>query len=139
MITDAEITPGLVLHLDPDTLAAQGATCTCTVGQRVQGGHFFLCLEVEGELAVWVPLYSNDGVGRSQLSANGRSGHRKWTTGTFYWYHGQVWRAPHPAVVAAADAGGDMSRAGSRNKLAQASLPKLTNDANSQDNASGKV
>lgn len=125
MITEAELIPGLVMHLDPDTLLAQGGTYSCSDDQRVRGGHFFLCLSVQGSLGCWLPLYSNPGVGRTQLTADGRSGHPKWTSGTFYWHQDQVWTAMYSAVVAAAAAGRDMSRAGSRNELDKLHLPPL--------------
>ena len=122
-MTEAEIVPGIVLHLDPDTLSDRGGTYTCTDAQRVQGGHFFICLSVDDGAGKWLPLYSNPGVGRDELTVNGRTGHPKWTKGTFYWHRDQVWTAPSVAVVAAASDGGDMSRPGSRNQLDESHLP----------------
>jgi hypothetical protein len=125
MVTEGEVGVGLVLHLDPDTLAANGGSYTCPDEQRVQGGHFFLCLAVDDSSGQWLPLYSNSGVGREPLGEDGRSGHSKWSEGTFYWHRDQVWSAPHAAVVAAASAGGDMSRSGSRNRLDELQIPSI--------------
>jgi hypothetical protein len=125
MLTATEVEAGLVLHLDPDVLEQRGGTYTCGSDLRVQEGHFFVCLSVSGGAGVWLPLYSKSGVGRQPLAATGRSGHAKWTKGTFFWHTDQVWTAPHDAVVAAAKAGGDMSRSGSRNLLAPQALPRL--------------
>lgn len=123
MITEAELEPGLVLHLDPDELLAQGATFTCSESKRVRGGHFFLCLSVEENAGRWLPLYSNMGIGRQALEQTSRTGHPKWTNATCYWHGGQVWNAPHSAVVVAAIAGDDKSTPGSRNRLAVSDLP----------------
>ncbi len=125
MTTEAEIAAGLVLHLDPDTLANRGGSYTCKDEQRAQGGHFFLCLSVDAGSSRWLPLYSNPGDGRAQVAANGRTGHQKWTGGTWYWHRDQVWTAPHAAVVAADVAGVDMSSRGSRNLLDESNLPSL--------------
>lgn len=125
MLNEAEIIPGLVLHLDPDTLENEGGTYTCTKSLRVQHGHFFLCLSATDTTGRWLPLYSEDGDGREKLGPDGRSGHSKWTKGTTYWHPAQVWTASHAAVVAAATDGGDMSRAGSRNTLDVSKLPKI--------------
>jgi hypothetical protein len=70
-------------------------------------------------------MYSESGPGRSPVSNNGRSGHPKWTTGTYFYHAEQVWEASPAAVIAAAEAGHDMSRPGSRNRLAAANLPQL--------------
>jgi len=108
----AEIKMGLVLHLDRSAIAAHGGVPSCKPELAVQGGHFFVCVSTAGGSGRWLPLYSNGGEGRERLEVSGRSGHRKWTTGVFYWHRDQVWAAPHAAVVAAATAGGDRSRPG---------------------------
>ncbi len=45
-LTD-EIAAGLVLHLDPDALGAEGSTFTGSTAARVVGPHFFLCVDVD--------------------------------------------------------------------------------------------
>lgn len=125
MLSESEITSGLVLHLDPDELMSRGGTYTCADALRVQGGHFFACLSVAGGIGRWLPLYSKPGFGRQELSVIGRKGHAKWTGGTFFWHQDQVWSATNAAVVPAAAAGRDMSRKGARNTIAVAELPEL--------------
>lgn len=122
-LNESDIQPGLVLHLDPDALESQGGTYTCDSSARVFGGHFFLCLAAGTARSVWLPLYSNSGMGRTGLTTNGRIGHPKWTKGTFYWHRDQIWKVPNAAVVAAAAAGGDMSQPGNRNSLDASLLP----------------
>jgi hypothetical protein len=120
-----EIKPGLVLHLDPETLEREGGTYACDASRRVQEGHFFLCLSTLKEVGWWLPLFSEPGDGRTKLSRDGRSGHEKWTTGECYWHKDQVWSAPHKAVIAAAIAGADQSSLALRNRLAGRALPKV--------------
>ncbi len=120
-----EIRPGIVLHLDPETLLAQGAIYSCDDDRRVIGCHFFLCIEVTGECGRWLPLYSRDGFGRVRLSQLGRSGHSKWVTSECHFHEDQVWRATHQAVVAAARVGHDFSEPGRRNRIAVESLPDV--------------
>jgi len=125
MITPAEITSGLVLHLDPDVLEQRGGTYECPPSFRVQNGHFFLCLDATKTEGRWLPLYTKDGKGRVEISRIGRTGHEKWTGGTFFYHEDQVWTAPHGAVVASADAGTDLSRKGQRNLLTKTRIPAI--------------
>lgn len=125
MVTEDEIGMELVLVLNPAVLEANGATCGCAASLRVQGDHFFLCLEADDLIGCWLPMYSKDALQRVTISTSGRTGHTKWVNGTFHYHPAQVWRAPHTAVVAAAKAARDMSRAGSRNKIHEDYIPKL--------------
>lgn len=121
-----EIAPGLVLHLDPDELEKHGGTYACAKHLRVRGGHFFLCLSVQGTAGRWAPMYSDDPrKERLAVSSEGRSGHWKWRDGTFYCHHSQIWLASHMAVELAAKAGGDRSMPGGRNVLDPNRLPAL--------------
>jgi hypothetical protein len=117
-----DIAAGLALHLDPDELERLGGTYTCAKPFRVQGGHFFLCLDDDGSVGRWLPLYSQAGTGRVALTG-ARSGHPKWTGGTFHYQAGQVWTAAHAAIAGAAAAGQDKSTPGSRNLLDSAAMP----------------
>lgn len=118
-----EITPGLVLHLEPSVLVAGGATCTCTEDRRVRGPHWFVCVEINGESGRWWPIYSRNGVGRVVLTSRGRSGHPKWTSSECYYHTGQVWSAPHRVIVAAALVGHDLSTKDCRNRISLSLLP----------------
>jgi len=125
MISEDEIQPGLVLHLNPDELQRLGGTFTGPQDKRVKSGHFFLCLKRTDDTGVWVPLFFNPGSGRQPVSSAGRSGHPKWTEGTFHWHEYQIWTAPHSGVIEAAEAGGDLSTPGARNSLAIEQLPDV--------------
>jgi len=43
-----EVTPGLVLHMAPHILEVEGAKFFPPDERRVEGGHFFLCVAVDG-------------------------------------------------------------------------------------------
>ena len=118
-----EIGPGLLLHLDPDTLESGGGTYTCEPSRRVRGPHFFLCIAATATGARWLPLYSEAGVGRTEIPQAGRTGHPKWTNGTFFYHRAQVWSAGPSAVAAAAAAASDLSQPGQRNRLASTCIP----------------
>lgn len=120
-----ELAPGLVVHLDPEELLVQGATHTVDEAHRVQGQHFFLCVEVQDDTCRLVPLFTNDNPGRLPLSTEGRSGHEKWANGTFHYYPNQVWSATRGSVVAAAAKAHDKSRSGFRNALSAEFLPEV--------------
>ena len=98
----ADICVGMVLHLDPDRLEAEGGTYTCDAAAKVVGQHFFVCLEAGASVTRWLPLYTNPGPGREQLSHAGSSGHPKWINGAHYYHPAQVWVASRQAVANAA-------------------------------------
>ena len=120
-----EIAPGLVLHLDPDTLLEHEATVTGRPECRVQGRHSFLCVEVTGDDSQWCPLFSRPGPNRVELPRSGRRGHRAWVEGTSHLHPSQVWTVSTDAVVAAAKNGGDKSTPRQRNWLDENDLPDL--------------
>lgn len=117
-----EIKDGLVLHLDPDELEAEGGACTDIESFRVQGTHFFLCIAANERSGNWVPLFSVAGPMRNLVPNEEKAGHPRWCESTTYFHRKQVWQAPHSAVVAAAIAGGDLSRPGERNTLTEAGV-----------------
>jgi hypothetical protein len=81
-VSDSEISRGLVLHLDPDALVAAGATFSCPEALRVQGSHFFVCVDAgDAETTRWVPLYTKSGPERVAIDTAGSSGHPKVTEG----------------------------------------------------------
>jgi len=122
MIAAHEITDGLVLRLDPDEFEAEGGVCTGAESARVQGPHFFLCIASDEKAGNWVPLSSVAGSLRALVPNEEKAGHPGWCESTTYFHIKQVWQAPHPAVVAAAIAGGDLSRPGQRNTLTEAGV-----------------
>jgi hypothetical protein len=122
-----EIAPGLVLHLDPNVLEAQGSTFTGATATRVRGPHFFICVGLDDTAGAgtWVPLFSEQGVGRVAIDKTTAYGHPKWKGGDSYCHPAQVWTATHAAVAAAAQAGGDLSKPNSRNGMAPNALPVI--------------
>ncbi len=122
MIETHEIKDGLVLFLDPDELEASGGRCTDTGAVRVQRPHFFVCIASNEQSGNWVPLFSVAGPLRDLLPNEEKAGHPKWCESTTYFHCKQVWQAPHSAVVAAAIAGGDLSRPDNRNTLTEAGV-----------------
>ena len=118
-----ELAPGYVLHLDPDELEKNGGSFNCSVEARVVGAHFFLCVSQVNNGFVLLPLFTSASPGRVAVSRNGRTGHEKWTNGTFHFHPGQVWSASSNGVAAAAHRGKDQSKTGNRNCLAHEHLP----------------
>ncbi|MBI2724917.1 MAG: hypothetical protein HYX42_01575 [Polaromonas sp.] len=125
MVQEDDIGMELVLLLRPDVLESAGGQYTCQKSFRVKGDHFFLCYEADDEIGNWLPLYSNPGFGRIAVSTQGRRGHPKWVEGVFYYDPKQIWTAKHSAVVAAANAAGDLSRAGNRNTIGEEHFPPV--------------
>lgn len=121
----SEIAPGLALHLDPDRLLAEGATFTGDPVFRVQGQHFFVCIEAGGGSSRWAPLFTNANTGRVLLPHEGRAGHPKWVKGVFHLHPGQIWTASPDAVANAAARAHDKSRKGTRNTMDPTRIPKL--------------
>ena len=119
-----DLGPGIVLHLDPDELERLGGRYTGGEVFRVQGGHFFLCLDDDGSVGHWLPLFSKPGTGRFLLTGQ-RHGHIKWTGVMAYYHPGQVWIASHDAIVGAAESGRDRSTPAARNRLDVVDLPRL--------------
>ena len=120
-----DLASGIVLHLDPITLEANGGGTSVAPAIKVQAHHFFVCLGRLDQGWRLLPCYSDDGPGRISVDASLKSGHPKWTTGTTYFHPAQVWVASATAIEAAALAGTDRSRPGRRNWLDVASMPGL--------------
>ena len=121
----AEISVGLALHLDPDTLENEGGKYTCAPHLRVTDQHFFVCVSVNGDLSRWVPLYTEAGLGRTEITTAEKQGHPKWAAGSGYWHKDQIWEASSNAVYLAAGRAHDKSRKGSRNTVKAASVPNV--------------
>ena len=123
MISENEIDAEIMLTLDPAILEQHGGYATCARNLWVSGRHSFLCVEADDEIGRWLPLYSNSGIGRSELSKDGRIGHQFWTDRKLYYHPQQVWYAKHSAVVAAAM--GDLSTPATRNTASTSSMPNV--------------
>lgn len=112
-----EITVGTVLVLCPKTMLTKGGVVTGPPETWVVAPHFFIAIGADKKRCRMLPLYSNDGVGREQIPTAGRTGHIKWTSGTWHYHPVQVWTASRHTIALAAKAGGDLSTAGARNLL----------------------
>lgn len=66
-VDPSEIVPGLVLHLDPAVLEAEGAEYHPGGGPRARGDHYFLCVIAEASEGFWVPLSSKPGENRVRI------------------------------------------------------------------------
>ena len=124
-----DISPGLVLHLDPAVLAQHGATPSHAAARVASGSHFFLCYAADTDRSWWTPLYTKKSTTRIELSRWGRTGHEKWTSARLEYDPAQHWVATLDAINSAAIAGRDRSRAGARNRVAVDQLPTLPHDA----------
>ncbi|MBO9687083.1 MAG: hypothetical protein J7598_10745 [Mitsuaria chitosanitabida] len=121
----SELSVGMVVHLCPKTLRGKGAKPNGPSEQWVQGNHFFICVAAGPKKCSLLPLFSNSSAERKALSTEGRTGHEKWTHGTFHFYPWQTWTASRDTISQAARAGGDLSRTGSRNLLDPTVVPTL--------------
>ena len=128
-ITAADITAGLVVHLDPSTLLQHAATPSPAAARVVIGAHFFLCYAADPDRSWWTPLYTKRSKKRIELSRWGRSGHEKFTGERFEYDPEQTWVATPEAIMLAARAGRDRSRIGLRNRVAVDQLPTLAHEA----------
>lgn len=123
--SENELAPGLVLHLCPSWMLAKGGKVTCSPELIVRGHHFFLVLEVGPKRCKLVPMYTEGGPGRIEISPIGRVGHPKWTEGVCHYHPDQVWNVSKAVVVMAAKVASDQSLPGSRNMLAVGHVPKV--------------
>lgn len=114
-LTSAEVLPGLVLHMAPSILDAEGAEFFPPDECRVEGDHFFLCVAVEAEHSYWVPLSSKVYPGRVLITGAQKFGQASWIGKKTYAVANRFCRAHFPAVIAACAAADDKTRKGDRN------------------------
>ena len=120
-----ELSVGMMVTLCPKTLLGLGGKPSGPADRWVVGNHFFICLEAGDKRCRMLPLYSHDGPGRDSLSTDGRTGHPKWTEGTFFFHPVQTWVASRVSIARAAAVAGDLTRSGTRNMLAEELLPQI--------------
>ena len=106
-MTETEIAPRLVKHLNPDVLEQHGGKYTCPPKHRVRRPGYFIILSVSAQVARLLPVGSQPGIDRVLLRPSDRAGDAQWKLPDAYWHPGQVWTASLTAVVAAAKAGND--------------------------------
>lgn len=121
----AEIAVGTVVVLCPRTLLTLGAKVSGPPERWVVDHHFFLVVDADQKRCRLLPLYSNEGPGRSQIADDGRFGHEKWTVGTWHYHPIQTWVASRQTIARAAEKAGDLSTKGKRNLLDPKLIPQI--------------
>jgi hypothetical protein len=116
--------PGLVLQLDPGTLATYGALAAIPAGVELSAQQYFVCIAADAREAYWVPLFPGPGPGRKGIAAEAKSGYAQWTRHSSFYEPGCVIRVGHKGAQRAADAAYDRSSPKSPNRMAPAQLPQ---------------
>lgn len=115
--------PGLVLQLDPQTLAAEGASFTGNDEVEYSALAYFVCIASNPKDALWVPLFAGPGPTRKGISAAAKSGHSRWIRYSSFYDNGHLCRIAHKAAQLAAVAANDDSSPKSPNRMQAADLP----------------
>jgi hypothetical protein len=106
-VTEEEVKPGLVVHLDTAELRQLGGSSTNAElsnkqDRAVTDPHYFLVLEKLNEYCLAVPLFSGSAPGNSRLNESLKSGlSDKWFGEKSYFSRWQHWRIPISCVAAA--------------------------------------
>lgn len=113
-VSDQEVVPGLVVHLDTAVLRAMGGAQTNAelrgeIDRAVMGAQDFLVVGVDQPAArcTAVPLFAKSAVGNQPLEAGKKTGgDASWTASETYFSRWQHWRIPvaHIAAASAAEA-----------------------------------
>ncbi len=115
--------PGLVLRLDPLTLATNGAAYTGDNDLRWPNQMYFVCIESNASEALWVPLFPGPGPGRKGIAASAKTGNARWTRNSSFYDCTQLCRVGHKAIQLAATVAYDDSTPKAPNRMAVAQLP----------------
>jgi hypothetical protein len=105
--SQAEVQPGVVVHIDTEILRTLGGSFTNAekkngVDRAVYGPHYFLVLSVSEDTALAVPLFSNLAPGSERLDESMKSGLAdKWIGETSFFSRFQHWKIPVSAIEAA--------------------------------------
>ncbi len=115
--------PGLVLRLDPKTLAAQGASYTGDDNEELSPQQFFVCIEANAKDALWVPLFAGPGADRIGVATTAKTGNTRWTRSSSFYDPAQLCRIGHKATQNAAKLAYDDSTPKAPNAMAVSALP----------------
>jgi hypothetical protein len=115
--------PGLVLRLDPQTLADEGASYTGLDDDEFSAQQYFVCIAADAKEALWVPLFAGPTESRKGIAASGKSGHPRWIKYTSFYDCAQLCRVAHKAIQRAAKIAYDESSSKLPNRLALDQLP----------------
>ena len=118
--------PGLVLRLDPKTLAADGASYTGLHDEELSPQQYFVCIASNARDALWVPLFAAPAPGRKGIAETAKSGHGRWTKYSSFYDGRQVCRVAHKGAQRAAEVAYDESTPKSPNRIAAAQVPQRT-------------
>lgn len=102
-VTQEEVKPGLVVHVDTAILRGRGGS-VANAGQdrAVQGPHYFLVLQADGVTCVAAPLFSKSAPGSDLLDETKKAGlPDKWVGQDTYTSRWQHWRIPLANIEAA--------------------------------------
>ena len=99
----SKIREGFALFLDPRLLAALGASCNQHEEERIQGLHFFLCIDMDPALErfLWVPITSKQKHGRIVIAAADKTGSPQWRRISSYCISDQIWTTNEKTAIAA--------------------------------------
>jgi hypothetical protein len=115
--------PGLVLQLDPKTLATHGATATTAEDTELSAQQYFVCIATDAKEGLWVPLFAGPGPGRKGIAASAKTGYAQWTRHSSFYDPRCIIRVGHKGAQRAADAAYDRSSPKSPNRMAIDRLP----------------
>jgi hypothetical protein len=115
--------PGLVLRLDPKTLANEGASYTGADDEELSPQQYFVCLESNAKDALWVPLFAAPGTDRKGIAEAAKTGQTRWTRSPSFYDQRQLCRVAHKAAQRAAAAAYDESTPKAANRIITAQLP----------------
>jgi hypothetical protein len=115
--------PGLVLQLDPRTLATHGAQAALPAGTELSAQQYYLCIAADAKEGAWVPLFPGPGPGRKGIAAEAKTGYAQWTRHSSFYEPGCIIRVGHKGAQRAADAAYDRSSPKSPNRLQAATIP----------------
>lgn len=114
---------GLVLRLDPKTLAKEGATYTGNHDVELSPQQYFLCIETNAKDALWVPLFAGPGPGRKGIAATTKTGNSRWTKSSSFYDTAQVCRIAHKIAHKSAEKAFDESTPKAPNLLSLNQVP----------------
>lgn len=115
--------PGLVLQLDPKTLATHGATATMAEDTELSAQQYFVCIATDAREGLWVPLFAGPGPGRKGIAASAKTGYAQWTRHSSFYDPRCIIRVGHKGAQRAADAAYDRSSPKSPNRMLAPGLP----------------
>src|SRR5690606_12020270 len=115
--------PGLALHMYPETLLKFGASHTVEPDEAVDAQTYFVCLSANSTEGLWTPLHATRGDHRLEIAEAAKSGNSRWTRGSSYYDPAELGRIPHKAAQRAAAEAMDPSTPKAPNKVASSCLP----------------